>query len=71
MTTIFGFGNLQGGEKELASCFSNSGIVSTALNGRFVAVPGGVQCLDYPEESAPTASPAPNVQGPGNVALAG
>jgi hypothetical protein len=36
----------------------------------FVAIPGGVQCLDYPE-TASTSTPAPNVQGAGNVALGG
>jgi hypothetical protein len=71
VTTEYGFGNLLGGEKELAQCYANNTILNTALTGRFVAVPGGVQCLDYPEESATTAAPAPNVQGTGNVALAG
>jgi hypothetical protein len=69
--TIYGFGNLQGGEKELAACYGTNSIVTSAVSGHgFVAIPGGVQCLDYPE-TAGTASPAPNVQGSGNVALGG
>jgi hypothetical protein len=71
VTTIYGFGNLLGGEKELSACFANNSIVTPAVTGRFVPVPGGVQCLDYPEEKATTSSPAPNVQGSGNVALPG
>jgi hypothetical protein len=79
--TIYGFGNppatpdgsgLQGGEKLLADCFGNNGIVGPAITSHgFVAVPGGVQCLDYPEEAATTTTPAVNVQGSGNVALGG
>jgi hypothetical protein len=69
--TIYGFGNLQGGESELAACYGNNAIVGPAISGHgFVAVPGGVQCLDYPE-TAGTSTPAPNVQGTGNVALGG
>jgi PBP superfamily domain len=69
--TIYGFGNLQGGEKELAACYGTNSIVTSAVSSHgFVAIPGGVQCLDYPE-TAGTASPAPNVQGAGNVALGG
>ena len=69
--TIFGFSNLQGGEKELAECFATNSIIGTAISGHgFVAIPGGVQCLDYPEQQG-TSSPAPNVQGSGNVALGG
>jgi hypothetical protein len=71
LATIFGFSNLLGGESELAACYGNNNIVGPAISGHgFVAVPGGVQCLDYPE-TAPTATPAPNVQGGGNVALGG
>ncbi len=70
--TIFGFSNLQGGEKELAACYGNSTIVASAMAGNgFVAVPGGVQCLDYPEELSTSSTPAPNTQGTGNVALGG
>jgi hypothetical protein len=69
--TIYGFSNLQGGEKELAACYGTNSIVTSAVSSHgFVAIPGGVQCLDYPE-TAGTASPAPNVQGSGNVALGG
>jgi hypothetical protein len=72
VTTIYGFANLQGGEKELASCYAADSIVASAVTGHgFVAVPGGVQCLDYPEESTSTTTPAPNVQGTGSVALGG
>jgi hypothetical protein len=70
--TIYGFGNLLGGEKELAGCYGNNNIIGPAISGHgFVAVPGGVQCLDYPEDSTTTSAPPPNTQGAGNVALAG
>ena len=69
--TIFGFSNLQGGEKELAECYATNSIVGPAMASHgFVAIPSGVQCLDYPEGQG-TSSPAPNVQGSGNVALGG
>jgi hypothetical protein len=69
--TIFGFSNLQGGEKELAQCYATNSIVGPAISGHgFVAMPAGVQCIDYPE-GQPTAALAPNVQGPGNAALNG
>ncbi|MDB4981905.1 MAG: hypothetical protein JWM82_2657 [Myxococcales bacterium] len=71
VATDYGFGNLKGGEQEFAQCYGNNTILNAALANRFVAVPGGVQCLDYPEEGATTASPAPNVQGAGNIALPG
>ncbi|HVV51568.1 MAG TPA: hypothetical protein VHO06_18000 [Polyangia bacterium] len=70
--TIYGFSNLQGGENELAQCYGNNNIIGPAISSHgFVAIPGGVQCLDYPEESTNTGTPAPNVQGSGNVALGG
>ena len=70
--TLYGFGNLQGGEKELAACYGNNSIIGPAISGHgFVAIPGGVQCLDYPEDGATTGTPPPNVQGGGNVALGG
>ncbi|HLK93024.1 MAG TPA: hypothetical protein VKZ18_24230 [Polyangia bacterium] len=72
LSTLTGFGNLLGGEKELAQCFGDNAIVGPAMTShRFVAVPGGVQCLDYPEESPTTATPPDNIQGSGNVAFAG
>jgi hypothetical protein len=69
--TIYGFGKLSNGERELSQCYANNTIVNAAMVNRFVAVPGGVQCLDYPEESASTATPAPNAQGLGNLPLGG
>jgi ABC-type phosphate transport system substrate-binding protein len=70
--TIYGFSNLAGGENELMQCYGNNSVVGPAITSHgFVAVPGGVQCLDYPEELSTTSTPAPNVQGPGNVALGG
>ena len=69
--TIYGFGNLSNGERELSQCYSTNTIVNAAMTNRFVAVPGGVECLDYPEESGVTATPSPNIQGAGNVALGG
>jgi hypothetical protein len=70
--TIYGFGNLVGGEQELAQCYANNNIIGPAITGHgFVAIPGGVQCLDYPEELATSSTPAPNVQGAGSVALGG
>jgi cysteine-rich repeat protein len=71
--TIYGFGHTINGERELERCYANPSIVTTAVsNHGFVANPnGGVECVDYPEESASTATPAPNVRGAGNVALGG
>jgi ABC-type phosphate transport system substrate-binding protein len=71
VATDYGFGNLKGGEKEFSQCYANNTIVNAALANRFVPVPGGVQCLDYPEQGTSTSSPAPNKQGTGNVALPG
>jgi hypothetical protein len=71
VNSIYGFGNLIGGERELSQCYANNSIVTAAVTGRFVPVPGGVQCLDFPEELTTTATPAPNVQGTGNVAIGG
>jgi cysteine-rich repeat protein len=68
--TSYGFGNLLNGEKELARCYANNAIVTPAIHNRgFVPIPNGVQCLDYPEESTSTAAAAPNVRGPGTVAI--
>jgi hypothetical protein len=70
--TTYGFGNLLTGEKELARCFGNSATVATAVSSHgFVSIPGGVQCVDYPEELASTSTPSPNTRGTGNVALGG
>jgi hypothetical protein len=73
-TTIYGFENLHGGESELARCFATNSLVAPAVVGfgsfGMVPIPGGVQCLDYPE-MAPTTTPSPATQGPGNVALGG
>jgi ABC-type phosphate transport system substrate-binding protein len=71
VATDYGFGNLKGGEKEFSQCYANNTILNAALANRFVALPGGVQCLDYPEEGTTTSTPAPNTQGAGNVALPG
>jgi hypothetical protein len=73
--TIYGFGNavnnLQGQEKELAECYATNSITTSAMtNNGFVPAPGGVSCVDYPE-TQPTATPPPNIQGPGSVALGG
>jgi hypothetical protein len=71
VATIYGFSNLLGGESELAACYGNNAIVTPIMGAHgFVAIPGGVQCLDYPE-TASTSTPAPNIQGAGNVALGG
>jgi hypothetical protein len=80
--TIYGFANaptpdglnggLQGGEKLLADCYGNNSIVGPAISSHgYINIPGGVQCLDYPEELATTSTPPVNVQGPGSVALGG
>jgi cysteine-rich repeat protein len=64
--TLYGFGNLTGGEKELAQCYAMNSIVEPLISQHgFVQIPGGVQCLDYPEESASTSSPAANSRGAG------
>ena len=69
--TIYGASHLQGGEDELARCYGTNSITNTAISDNgFVPVPGGVTCVDYPQER-PTSSPAPNVQGSGNAALGG
>jgi hypothetical protein len=70
-TTIYGFDHLQGGEAEMAACYGNNTNVSSAITTEgFVAVPDGIQCLDYPETGT-TGSPLPNIQGTGSVALSG
>jgi hypothetical protein len=69
--TIYGFQNLQGHELELAQCYGTNSIMSAAMtNNGFVPAPTGVTCEDYPE-TAGTGTPAPNSQGPGNIALGG
>jgi hypothetical protein len=71
LATIFGFSNLLGGESELAACYGNNNIIGPAISGHgFVPIPGGVQCLDYPEDAL-QATPLPNSQGSGNIALGG
>ena len=71
LATIYGFGNLQGHELELAECYGTSSIISSAMtNNGFVPVPTGVSCVDYPETQG-TSTPAPNIQGSGNVTLGG
>lgn len=71
VSTLYGFDGLQGGEAELAKCYGNSTTTANYItNEGFVADPNGVECLDYPEMGA-TGSPAPNIQGAGNVALSG
>ena len=50
VASLVGFGNLLGGEKQLGLCFGDNNIVKTAITANnFVVVPGGIQCLDYPE----------------------
>jgi hypothetical protein len=72
VNTIYGFGNLLGGERELSQCYANNSFLTPAItNHGFVAVPGGVQCLDFPEDIATTSTPLPNIQGSGNVAIGG
>ena len=66
-----GFGNLQGGEKQLARCYADNSHVNSIvqLHG-FVPLnglngPGGVQCVDYPEDeqgATATTSPPANVR---------
>jgi hypothetical protein len=65
-------GDQLGGEQELAQCFGSDTIIGPAMTGHgLVAIPGGVQCLDYPEDSATATTPPMNTQGSGNVALGG
>jgi ABC-type phosphate transport system substrate-binding protein len=55
VASLVGFGNLPGGEKQLGLCFGDNNIVKQAITANnFVVVPGGVQCLDYPESDATT-----------------
>ena len=61
-----------GGEQELAQCYANNAIIGPAMASHgFLAIPGGVQRLDYPEELPTSDVPAANLQGAGNVALGG
>jgi len=82
VSTMYGTSNMGGTEEELFKCFATASITNTAVttNG-FVAVPAitdslgnhltaGPECVDYPESNG-TSTPAPNVQGPGPVALGG
>jgi hypothetical protein len=70
--TIYGFNKLQGAEKDLAECYATNSFATAALSGHgFVPNPNGVQCVDYPEQRSSTGTPAPNVQGSGNVAFGG
>jgi hypothetical protein len=71
VATIFGFSQLQAQEAQLSQCFGTDSMLDPILTKHgFVPIPGGVECLDYPENSA-TGAPPVNVQGPGNVALPG
>ena len=82
VSTIYGTSNMGGGEEELYKCYATASITNSAITSNgFVAVPAltdnqghhltsGPECVDYPE-SAGTSTPAPNVQGPGAVALGG
>jgi hypothetical protein len=71
LATVYGFGNLQGHELELAQCYATSTIMNSAMtNHAFVPIPTGVSCVDYPETQG-LSTPAPNIQGSGNVALGG
>jgi ABC-type phosphate transport system substrate-binding protein len=69
--TLYGWGNLQNGELELAKCYANTTTVNLALNGKFVPIPGGVQCLDYPEQATFTTDPTADTRGTGSVAFGG
>ena len=71
--TIYGFGNLLGGEKELAQCMATNSI-SEAGASRQQGLRRHLRaaCSASTTRRRPgTATPAPNVQGPGNVALGG
>ena len=72
LATMYGFGNTLNGEHELSQCYANNANLHVAIPAHgFVEIPGGVECLDYPETSTSTVSPPPNVRGSGNVALPG
>jgi cysteine-rich repeat protein len=72
VSTLYGFGHLLGGEKELARCFANNANLGPSMSEHsLVPIPGGVQCVDYRETSANTIPPPANVRGVGNVGLAG
>jgi formylglycine-generating enzyme required for sulfatase activity/ABC-type phosphate transport system substrate-binding protein len=59
LASVPGFGSLQGGELELAYCFADNSLVTTAIqNSSAVTVPSGVQCEDYPELDASAANAA-------------
>jgi hypothetical protein len=71
LNTTYGFGNLLGGEKELAQCFGTASILSPAmLASGLVPNPAGPRCVDYPE-MGPNSTPSPNTQGTGNADLPG
>jgi hypothetical protein len=64
VTTVYGFGELQNGEKELAACFAKDSILTTIMTKHgFVPTTGGVKCIDYPETKTDTSTPAPNAPG--------
>jgi hypothetical protein len=85
--TIFGLGNGANGsqlfasppgtsgERELVQCFSAPAIVLPAMSGAelvpYLTPAGAIECIDYPEQSATTTTPPPNVQGDGDVAFGG
>jgi hypothetical protein len=72
LATIYGFGNLQGAEKDLAECYATNTFATSAMTAHgFVPNPNGVQCADYPEQLTTNSTPAPNAQGSGNVAFGG
>ncbi len=83
--TMFGFGDAQlfatnppnadglSGERELTKCYNNPSVTTVAItdNGYVphTTSGGGIECVDYPEESFATGQPPVNVQGTGNVAF--
>jgi ABC-type phosphate transport system substrate-binding protein len=63
VASLVGFGNLQGGEKQLGLCFGDNNLLTPAIqNNNFVTIPAGTgrtagaQCLDYPEDDSANAN---------------
>jgi hypothetical protein len=72
LNTLYGFLSLDVPQTDLYQCFNNSTITAPAMTSfGFVAIPGPVQCLNYPSNLSTSTTPAPNVQGAGNIALGG
>ena len=67
--TLVGFGNLKGGELELAKCYAdNTTTKQYVLDHGFIPLPSpGIQCIDYDETLSTSASPFPGCASASNT----